>query len=180
MALKQNKPLVAKTRLIAKITLKREKKRRKPTPLAKKSAQQLVGEADKWFSKYVRLRDSELVDGQWVATCICCTKQMVVYAEGKWKQGCDAGHYKSRGFHNIRYDEENVSAQNSYCNAWKDKDDMLTGYKAGLQVKYGDNVPAKLDKLSKAPDARKILPKQELLQIIEDSKTQVAFYLDNA
>lgn len=179
--LKTNKPLKAKTPLKVHTLLTRAsvKKRRKPTPLLKKTASQLVKEADKWFSRYIRLRDSVLVDGRWVCECIDgCKRKGVVYEDGKWKQGVDAGHFKTRGFHNLRFDEENVNGQSSYCNAWRDKDDMTTEYRKNLDAKYGNGTADKLDKLSKAPDSHKLLTKAEYLEIIRDSKECIDFYLN--
>lgn len=177
--LKTNKPLVAKTPLKAHTALVRvtKPKKRTRTPLAKKTASQLVKEADKWFSRYIRLRDSELVGGEWVGECIDgCKRKMIVY-DGKWKQGADCGHFKSRGFHQLRFDEENANLQSSYCNAWRDKDDMTREYRVNLDLKYGNGTAKKLDKQSKLPDAHKLLTKPEYLQIIHDSREQIDYYL---
>lgn len=143
--------------------------------LENKTAQQLIREADKWWSRYIRLRDSSKLNGEWVAECIdsCGRKMVVMDAEGKWKQGVDCGHFITRGVHSLRFNEFNTNAQNSYCNAWRDKEDMLEGYRKGLADKYGQDTVDELKRLSKLPEAYKRPGKQELLTIIAECKEYV-------
>lgn len=161
----------------AKLPLAKPKKR----GLENKTAQQLIPEADKWFSRYVRLRDSEYNGSEWVTECIdqCDRKMVVIDAEGKWKQGVDCGHYITRGVHSLRYREENTNAQSSYCNAWADKQGMIHGYEKGLALKYSEDTVKELKRLSKAPDAYKRLSKPDLLQVIADSKAYIKYTLEH-
>lgn len=156
----------------------------KPTrkKLADKTAQQLIPEADKWFSKYIRLRDaSKQPDGSWVGECIdeCGRTLTVIDADGKWKSEANNGHYVTRGVYSLRFDEYNCHLQAAWCNAWRDKQDMIEGYEKGLALKCGDDMVKTLKQLSKAPEAYKRPTKPELLQIIEDSKTYIKYTLDH-
>jgi len=58
------------------------------------------------FSKYIRLRDSD-VNG--VITCISCGKRV-------YYKKADAGHFIVRQHNATRYDEDNVYGQCIYCN----------------------------------------------------------------
>lgn len=159
---------------------------RKPKPkkrrtLEQKTAQQLIPEADKWYSRYIRLRDSSFNGSEWVGPCIdMCGRTMVVRdSDGKWKQGADNGHYVSRGVHSLRFNEFNTNLQSSYCNAWDDKQRMIEGYERGLSIKYGEDTVTELKQLAKAPDAYRRAKKPELLQIIADSKAYVSYALSH-
>lgn len=148
-------------------------KPKKRLKLEQKTAQQLVREADKWFSRYIRMRDSSYVDGKWVGPCITCPKQLVVRDGVKWTTGAQNGHCLSRGFHIIRYNEFNCNLQCSHCNAWLDKDEMTERYRKALALKYGEDTHRELKTLSKAENAHKMLTKPELLQIIADCKAYI-------
>ena len=80
----------------------------------------------RWFSKYIRLRDSD--HNGW-GRCITCNKAI------KWNQG-HAGHYLSRRFKAIKYDERNNSLQCVSCNS----------FHCGRQDVYTDKIDAKFGK----------------------------------
>lgn len=178
--LKAKTPLRAKTPLKGRKTLVRvvKPKVRKRTTLEQKTAQQLVKEADRWFSYYIRIRDSEKYpDGHWYGTCITCPREMVVYtADGKWTKGPQNGHYIGRGNHELRYSELNCNLQCAHCNAWLDKIEMIERYTKAIKLKYGDYT---VEELRKAP-FRGSSKKSELLAIIADSKTQLEWALQTA
>lgn len=160
----------------AKLPLGKPKKR----GLEHKTAQQLIKDADMWFSRYVRLRDSEFDGSGWKTECIDgCGRSGYVHSNGRWIKGFDNGHFISRGVFSLRYDELNCSAQNSHCNAWRDKEDMLEGYRNGLDMKYGSGTAQELKRLSKIPDAYKRPTKPELLQIIADCKEYIRYTLEH-
>lgn len=167
------KPLTAKTPLKAK-----PKARRKPTPLNKKSAAQLIEPADKLFSRYIRLRDSEWVDGERIGECITCDRQLVVFTEGKFVASAQNGHLITRGCHQLRYNEQNCSLQCAHCNAWLDKDEMIERYRNAVDMKFGNGTYKRLKAASKREGAYKRLTKPELLEIIRYSTEQISFYLD--
>lgn len=182
--LRAKTPLKAKTPVKARTALVRvaKPKVRKRKTLEQKTAQELIREADAWFSKYIRLRDSEFNGKEWVAPCIDgCGKELVVIdAEGRWKNSANNGHFISRGVFSLRFDEMNTNVQSAHCNAWRDKEDMLEGYRQGLDRKYGAGTAAELKRLSKLPDAYKRPSKAELLQLIHDCKLRIDYILQSA
>ena len=134
--------------------------------------------ADDWFSKYIRLRDSERTGDEWYGICITCPRRRRVarIEDGRLKfdYDWDAGHYVPRGNKVTRYDEENVNLQCSYhCNRLNSGN--LAKYKIALTHKYGDGIPEKLTKLAEETTYYK-LSKLELLEIIHDAKEAIAFY----
>ena len=64
----------------------------------------MKAKADKYFSLYIRYRDSEKRGGEYQASCITCEKWLPT------KQ-MHAGHFQSRRYSSTRYDDENVNAQ---------------------------------------------------------------------
>lgn len=114
-----------------------------------------------WFSKYVRLRDS---DERGYCKCITCG------ATKHWKE-MHAGHFE----HNrnaIFFDERNVNAQCNGCNTYKGGD--LGRYALALQEKYGVEIPKELTSKKFTP---KKYSKEELKEIVNYCKEQVDFML---
>lgn len=83
----------------------------------KQGISKLKGNLDKWFSLFIRLRDS---DDDGFGHCITCEKRVF------WKEA-DAGHFISRTYLNTRFMPENVNLQCKGCN----------GFRAGEQYKHG-------------------------------------------
>lgn len=174
-----------------KTPLVRKPKTRKPRrTLEQKTAQQLVKEADTYFSWYIRLRDSHLKDGVWTGTCITCSKSgPVAYmdetsAKGRktgairYVTGWDAGHFVSRGHKVVRFNEQNVNLQCAFrCN--KMNSGEYEKYRLALKDKYGDDVPEELENLARSTTFYKF-SKPELLQIIADAKEQIKEYEESA
>jgi 5-methylcytosine-specific restriction endonuclease McrA len=149
--MKQKAVLKSKTRLKAKTTLrasKTPKKQKKPT------ITKLKKEADKWFSKYVRLRDG--------GVCITC-------GDDKGQMQC--GHFMSRRYNATRYEEENCNAQCYRCNV------LFYGeqykYAKEIDLKYGDGTAKKLSEMAAQSHPFTI---EELEQVIADSKEAISFY----
>jgi len=91
------------------------------------SIRQLDKIAWRYFSKFIRDRDSE--DGYF--TCISCGKTKSI-AGGN----CQAGHYYPAGkFKSLKYDEHNCSSECLACNYYSG--DHLIGYRKNLIVKIG-------------------------------------------
>lgn len=88
----------------AKTSLKTKASLAKPKKPKKKSVSTLKKEADKAFSRYIRYRDGKLSGGNWIVECITC---------GVWRpyKVMQNGHFMSRRFNVLRYDEENCNAQ---------------------------------------------------------------------
>ena len=86
-----------------------------------------------WFSRYIRLRDS---DSNGIATCFTCGKRL------KWDDGMQAGHFIGRREQSVKFDEKNVHAQCIECNHFN----AGKQFEYGLQLdrKYGDGTATKL------------------------------------
>lgn len=135
--LKAKKPLRAANPVMLAGKTVAFKKRRKPTPLAKKNARQLVAVADVLFSRYIRLRDSVLNDkGEWVGGCITCTRELIVRtSEGRFVASSQNGHLISRGVMQLRFNELNCNLQcltaqsqvNMYGNYLRSIKDVIPG-----------------------------------------------------
>ena len=88
-----------------------------------KSISKLKKELDKWFSLYIRIRESE----EGLVQCFTCCKV------SHYKSGMQNGHFQSRKHLATRWDEENCQVQCVGCNM----------FKAGEQYKFGLNLDAK-------------------------------------
>ena len=73
------------------------------------SVKKLKATADKMYSQYVRLRDS---DDQGYCRCVTCGKR------DHWKH-MQAGHYVPRTYLALRWDDVNVNVQCVGCNIFK-------------------------------------------------------------
>jgi len=75
--------------------------------------------ADKWFSKFIRLRGVFLVKSPSEAYCKCITCGKIIH----WKKrspedklSADCGHFATRGHPMTRFDERNANVQCKSCN----------------------------------------------------------------
>jgi hypothetical protein len=126
-----------------------------------KSVSQLKKDADKHFSIYVRMRDS---DERGIGDCITCG------VKKHWKtQQC--GHFVSRKTNTLRYDEENCNLQCIGCNMFKAGEQYL--YSKAIDLKYGDGTAERLH--NQRFDTHKFT-REELEEIIHDSKEQIKWY----
>jgi len=82
-----------------------------------------MAKADRYFSQYIRLRDS---DHNSMAICITCGVQ-------KHISEMDAGHFIDRSHNATRYDERNVNAQCRTCNR----------FQSGRQYEHGKAIDLK-------------------------------------
>lgn len=107
---------------------------------------------------------------------------MVAYiddtAKLRFMRGWDNGHFVSRGNYITRYKEENNNLQCSMrCN--KMRSGEYVKYKLALKMKYGDEVPNRLEKLAEGmPGPSYHFKKAELLEIIHDAKEAIKFYTE--
>ena len=90
----------------------------------KKTISKLKKELDKWFSLYIRLRESNEYG---MVQCFTCG---VVRG---YKDGMQNGHFQSRKHMATRFHEENCQVQCIACNM----------YRQGEQFKFGMNLDAK-------------------------------------
>lgn len=103
-----------------------------------KPISKLKKELDKWFSLYIRLRDSNQYGMVQCFTCGC-----VKY----YKKGMQNGHFQSRNFLATRFDEVNCQPQCVGCNMFKQGEQ----YKFALNIdaKYGGGTAQELQFLAK-------------------------------
>ena len=102
-----------------------------------KSISKLKKELDKWFSLYIRLRDSEngLVQ---CFTCGCIKN---------YKKGMQNGHFQSRSFLATRFDEKNCQPQCVGCNMFKQGEQYK--FALNLESKYGEGTAEELEFLAR-------------------------------
>jgi hypothetical protein len=159
-----------KTPLKQTTTLKKTTKKR-----PKQTIPELTKKADAALSRYVRLRDSSFNGSEWVGKCITCQRELTVLtAEGRWKAGANLGHFIGRGCKELRYDEFNTNLQCAHCNAWLDKEEMLSKYRKGIKDKYGDSI---LKELKERAKVIRTNSREELEQVIHDSKAELEHML---
>lgn len=134
------------------------KAKTKRSPKASKGVAQLKKIADKEFSRYVRLRDS---DSTGHGNCITCGVRV------HWKSA-HAGHFVKRSVSLLRYDEENVNLQCAQDNIYKYGEQYA--YAKALDEKYGDGTA---DKLHAQRFTTHKFTTTELETIIEDCRAQI-------
>ena len=78
---------------------------------------------DKWFSAYIRLRDTN-EHGQ--GRCITCQKM-------KPFEDLDCGHWQTRNNISTRFDPHNANAQCRNCNSFKGGESLMHGVQIGLK-----------------------------------------------
>lgn len=103
------------------------KKTRSKPKRAKTSRQKLIGIADKWFSRRVRL-EGTVTKG--IGNCIDCGATI----ETKY---ADCGHYFSRRHYSVRWDIDNAHLQKKQCNLSMGRPEINGGYKKNLINKIG-------------------------------------------
>jgi hypothetical protein len=130
----------------------------------------LVDQADKVFSKYIRLRDHaghHIQDNEGLSKragfCTSCGK--LVPVEGR--ETGDAGHFVKRGCWALRYDETNVNLQCVRCNHFLSGNDGR--YAVALDSKYGKGTAKYLHDIEDEwrASGSKTLTMNELREIVE-------------
>ncbi len=119
---KKNKSKIKKIAdKVARKDIKKRKEALRGLPWYKKEAQ-------KWFNKFIRLRDKGLI-------CISCHRPCRENEGGKFSL-YDAGHYRTVGANpEIRFNEDNCHAQCVYCN--RNLSGNVTNYRIGLVHRIG-------------------------------------------
>jgi len=91
-----------------------------------KTISKLKKELDKWFSLFIRIRESK----NGLCQCLTCGKV------SHYKQGMQNGHFQSRRFMATRYDEQNCAPQCVACNMFRGGEQFK--FALALDAKYGD------------------------------------------
>ena len=99
-----------------------------------KSISKLKKELDKWFSLFIRLRDSE----NGLVQCFTCGK-VAHYKKG----GMQNGHFQSRKHLATRFCEINCQPQCVGCNMFRSGEQFK--FALGLDAKYGDGTALDLE-----------------------------------
>ena len=115
-----------------------------------KTVSKLKKQLDKVFSLWIRKRDNN--------KCFTC---MGVATQ--------AGHYFSRSYNNLRFDEVNVNAQCVSCNVFKHGN--IPVYKMRIVTKYGNNELARLERNYNKERKFTIKELEKLIQKYENQRT---------
>jgi hypothetical protein len=91
----------------------------------------------KWFSRYIRLRDSDSIG---YCKCVTCHRR------AHWKE-MDAGHLVSRRWKAVKYDERNVHAQCKSCNRFNAGEQLKMSHY--IDKKYGSGTAKMLSDISR-------------------------------
>lgn len=103
-----------------------------------------INVADKWFSRYIRLRDAWESNGVLVNKCATSDKLKVLPCKE-----LECGHYMSRRHMNTRYSPLNAMPQCTYENRWKhgNPENMARA----LDKKFGEGTAERVRLLSTKP-----------------------------
>ena len=102
-----------------------------------KSISKLKKELDKWFSLYIRLRDSH----NGMVQCFTCGTVK------HYKSGMQCGHFQSRRHHSTRWNEQNCQPQCVKCNMFEQGEQWKFGM--ALNIKYGEGTSKELEFLAR-------------------------------
>jgi len=102
--------------------------------------------ADRWYARYIRLRDTQEQNGKRVGKCVTCGKFRNI-----WKLEC--GHYQSRRHDPTRWDALNSHTQDTACNKWRSGEQAIMALY--INNKYGKGSAQKL--ILKSRDKRRFL-----------------------
>ena len=102
-----------------------------------KSISKLKKELDKWFSLFIRLRDSH----EGLSQCFTCG------CVKPYNKGMQNGHFQSRTFLATRFNEENCQPQCVGCNMFKQGEQYK--FALSLDAKYGEGTAQELEFLSR-------------------------------
>ena len=120
------------------------------------SSKQLEKVADKWFSYFIRLRDS---NSEGYALCCTCGRRF-------WWKALECGHYSKRNKAH-RFNEKNCAAQCNYCNdRMKGQADKHAIY---IDKKYGEGTA---DYLRHTENKLRMMNRIEYLGLIDLYKTK--------
>jgi len=102
-----------------------------------KTISKLKKELDKWFSLFIRLRESE----EGLVQCFTCNKV------SHYKSGMQNGHFQSRKHLATRWDSKNCQVQCVGCNMFKSGEQYK--FSINLDSKYGEGTAEELELLAR-------------------------------
>lgn len=118
--------------------------------------------ADKWFSIFIRLRDSNSTG---LGRCVTCDKAI------EWKQA-HCGHFQSRRYMGTRYDEQNTALQCAGCNTYNAGEQFR--FSQVIDEKYGDGTALMLEQKARSVTKLSKVEVMELAQTYKDKAEQLA------
>lgn len=127
----------------------------KPTKKSRLAKEIKIGELDKVFSYYIRLRDADDNGG---VVCISCGKYHFWY-----NSGMDNGHYIKRQWMGTRFNKVNCNAQCRYCNHYLQGNDVE--YRKNLIHKFGQEAVNLIEAIQKTKRKYKQYELKELMII---------------
>lgn len=111
---------------------------------------------DRWFNKYIRIRDA---DTHGKINCITCGR------EYDW-DNCNAGHWIEASILPTRYHPHNVNAQCVHCNL--SDNGFASWHGKEIALKYGKEIPDELIEISKSD---KSYDKEQVMALARQFKT---------
>ena len=102
-----------------------------------KTISKLKKALDKWFSLFIRLRESE----EGLVQCFTCNKV------SHYKSGMQNGHFQSRKHLSTRWDLKNCQVQCVGCNMFKAGEQYK--FSLNLDAKYGEGTAEELELLAR-------------------------------
>lgn len=158
--------LKSKATLKAKTPIKKFSGKPKKPPL--KTITWWKKQADTYWSLATRLRFATLKNGEYWAECITCGVEKPVKA-------LQCGHFMSRQYNSTRFVEQNTAPQCYGCNVMQQGKQFEFGI--ALDKLYGEGTALNVLLLAKTP---KQFTREELQEIINEAKTEIAFYEEQA
>lgn len=128
----------------------------KASKVGKSSRSKWKAKADKWFSEFIRLRDS---DEHGRVKCVTCSHT------DHWRY-LQCGHCLERGNMSTRYDEKNCNAQCAGCN-WNGG--QRVKHEAAIDAKHGEGTVAALELKEKVWRATKSQIKERDFRFYADT-----------
>jgi len=108
-----------------------------------KSKNHAKRKADRYFSKYIRERDT---DHRGIGHCVTCGKAVSI-------KNAHAGHFMSRRYEATRYDPKNCALQCVSCNTFNQGRQFKFG--KAIDDRWGEGTANKLEQKSKMKCHRK-------------------------
>ena len=102
-----------------------------------------INVADKWCSRWARIKDAWESNGILVAKCVTCGKIKDV-------RELECGHFMSRRHMATRYSELNTNPRGTYCNKWKNGNEAK--HARYIDEKHGEGTTERLEM-----EARKVV-----------------------
>ena len=113
----KSKPTITKKGNVKKTGFKR----------GKTEKQKARDRADKWFSRFIRLKNAFDYGGTIVTRCYTCNKTYNV-------KNLDCGHYINREHISVRFNENNARPQCTYCNHYRSGKHFDFGVKLAKEI----------------------------------------------